>query len=599
MRKTILIVQSDRDLADIIQQGLTSTYHVHIAEDVPEALASLSRYHPDLILLDLVLPRGSGIHLLDYLFGLSGPVPPVILTGRHVPDSDTNPFGHLIAAYLPKPFHLDQLLDKMDEVFRVWHPPRVTPVVSGNPQVLLVTAESTERVALGLALQQAGAQVTAVAALSEAVRLMERERFDLVVTDWILPDGTGRNLVERSRTVRVSPAVIILSANQTPQFVRRALTLGALDVLPQPPPPPLLLMTVEKARFRAAPLFNGEKLAAATQVSKPEGGRRPSGSRGGPYQVRYTADDIIGVSPAIQRARLALQQIARMESTVLLSGETGTGKELFAHALHHLSNRRTGPFVAVNAAAIPEQLLESELFGYSSGAFTGAKKEGHRGKFQQANGGTLFLDEIGDLPLGLQAKLLRVLQEGEIDLVGGESPQQIDVRLVVASHRNLGQMVRDGLFRSDLYFRLNVVNIPIPPLRERPEDIPVLAERFLQDLCTRYSVPPKRISMDAMDLLRAYSWPGNVRELKNMAEHAFVFSQGETIYPANLPIELLQFARQRQESPGSLLLIPGLSEQEAILRALEQTRGNKVKAAKLLGISRAGLYNKIKQYGLG
>lgn|GEM_PF-953857 len=598
MHKRILIVQSDRDLAETIQQGLVNSYHVSIAEDVPEAVSALAKFRPDLILLDLVLPRGSGIHLLDYLFGLSGPVPPVILTGRHMPDPDTNPFVHLIAAYLPKPFHLAQLLDRVKEVLERWHPPTVGPALSGSPHVLLVTADTAERVALGLALQQSGAQVTAVAALVEAVRWMEREKFDLVVSDWILPDGTGRNLVERSRTVRVSPAVIILSANQTPQFVRRALTLGATDVLPRPLAPEMLLMAVEKARFRAAPLFNGEKLAAATQVSKPEGGRRVS-SRGTSHQVRYTQDDILGVSPAIQRARLALQQIARMESTVLLSGETGTGKELFAHALHHLSNRRSGPFVAVNAAAIPEQLLESELFGYSSGAFTGAKKDGHRGRFQQANGGTLFLDEIGDLPLSLQAKLLRVLQEGEVDPIGGETPQQVDVRLVVASHRNLGQLVRDGVFRSDLYFRLNVVNIPIPPLRERPEDIPVLAERFLQDLCARYGVAPKHFSMDAMDLLRSYSWPGNVRELKNMAEHAFVFTPGETIYPANLPVELLQFAKQRQDSPGSLILTPGLSEQEAILRALEQTRGNKVRAAKLLGISRAGLYNKIRQYGIG
>jgi len=598
VHKRILIVQSDRDLAETIQQGLVNSYHVSIAEDVPEAVSALAKFRPDLILLDLVLPRGSGIHLLDYLFGLSGPVPPVILTGRHMPDPDTNPFVHLIAAYLPKPFHLAQLLDRVKEVLERWHPPTVGPALSGSPHVLLVTADTAERVALGLALQQSGAQVTAVAALVEAVRWMEREKFDLVVSDWILPDGTGRNLVERSRTVRVSPAVIILSANQTPQFVRRALTLGATDVLPRPLAPEMLLMAVEKARFRAAPLFNGEKLAAATQVSKPEGGRRVS-SRGTSHQVRYTQDDILGVSPAIQRARLALQQIARMESTVLLSGETGTGKELFAHALHHLSNRRSGPFVAVNAAAIPEQLLESELFGYSSGAFTGAKKDGHRGRFQQANGGTLFLDEIGDLPLSLQAKLLRVLQEGEVDPIGGETPQQVDVRLVVASHRNLGQLVRDGVFRSDLYFRLNVVNIPIPPLRERPEDIPVLAERFLQDLCARYGVAPKHFSMDAMDLLRSYSWPGNVRELKNMAEHAFVFTPGETIYPANLPVELLQFAKQRQDSPGSLILTPGLSEQEAILRALEQTRGNKVRAAKLLGISRAGLYNKIRQYGIG
>lgn len=593
----ILIVQSDMDLAETIQQGLASFFTVQIAADVTEALVSLTQFRPDLILLDLVLPRGSGTHLLDYLLGLEGPVPPVILTGRHIPDPETNPFQHLIAATLHKPFHLTQLRTQVEEVLLNWRPPTVAPALSNAPQILLVQADEAERNALLDLLLRAGAQAASAGSLAEAGRLLERERFDLAICDWNLPDGTGRNLVERSRTARGAPPVIVLSANGSPQFARRALTMGAADVLPKPVSPELLLMAVEKARFRAAPLFNGEKLAAASQASKVEGARRLSQGRH-PHQVRYTADDIIGISPAIQRARLALQQIARMESTVLISGETGTGKELFAHALHELSNRRNGPFVAVNAAAIPEQLLESELFGYSSGAFTGAKKDGHRGKFQQANGGTLFLDEIGDLPLGLQAKLLRVLQEGEIDPVGGEAPQRIDVRLVVATHRNLLAMVREGLFRNDLYFRLNVVNIPIPPLRERMEDVPVLAERFLHDLCERYDVPQKRFSMDALDLLRGYSWPGNVRELRNAVEHAFVFTPGETIYPANLPAELLQANRQSRE-PFGTALAPGLSEPEAILRALEQTQGNKVKAARLLGISRAGLYNKLKQYGLG
>ncbi|MFZ5826774.1 MAG: sigma 54-interacting transcriptional regulator [Bacillota bacterium] len=594
--KRILIVQSDTDLAETIQQGLASHFSVQIAEDVPEALGALARFHPDLILLDLVLPRGSGIHLLDYLLGQDGPAPPVILTGRHMPDPDTNPFLHLIASFLPKPFHLTQLRTQVEEALRNWRPPVVKPVLSGQPHVLLVLSDETERSALTEALLRAGAQVVPAESLAEAGRLLESERFDLAVCDWNLPDGTGRNLVERSRTAKVSPQVMVLSTNTTPQFVRRAFTLGAAEVLPKPASPELLLMAVERARFRTAPVFNPEKLAAASQASKVESPRRVPGHGRHSHRVRYTADDIIGISPAIQRARLALQQIARMESTVLISGDTGTGKELFAHALHQLSARRSGPFVAVNAAAIPEQLLEAELFGYSSGAFTGAKKDGHRGKFQQANGGTLFLDEIGDLPLGLQAKLLRVLQEGEIDPVGGEAPQRVDVRLVVATHHNLGAMVREGLFRNDLYFRLNVVNIPIPPLRERSEDVPLLAERFLQDLCERYEVAQKRLSMDAMDLLRSYSWPGNVRELKNAVEHAFVFTPGETIYPANLPAELLQSSKQ----PGdpAAMQAPGVSEPESIVRALQQTNGNKVKAARLLGISRAGLYNKLKQYGI-
>lgn len=594
--KHILIVQSDLDLAETIQQGLASQYRVEIAADVADALASLGRRRPDLILLDLVLPKGSGIHLLDYLLGLGEAGPPVILTGRHMPAPDTNPFLHLVASFLPKPFHLAQLRHEVEQVFAKWHPAPVLPTLSHNPAMLL--ACQGERCAdLAALLQEAGAGVRAVSTLAEALHLLDREPFSAVLCDWNLPDGTARSLMERARSLKTPPVVLVASANATPQFVRRALTLGAIDVLPKPIDPRLVLMALEKVQFRIAPVFDGARLAAASQVSKEEGGRRSQAAQRSSHQVRYTAEDITGISPAIQRARFALQQIARMESTVLIAGETGTGKELFAQALHHLSHRRSGPFVAVNAAAIPEPLLESELFGYSSGAFTGAKKEGHRGKFQQAHGGTLFLDEIGDLPLGLQAKLLRVLQEGEIDLVGGEVPQRIDVRLVVATHRNLGAMVRKGHFRSDLYFRLNVVTIPIPPLRERPEDILLLADRFLFRLCERYQALPKRFSPEAMELLRSHDWPGNVRELENAVEHAFVFTPGEVITPANLPGDLLRPTGPQRE----LLVTPAtaaLSEPEAILQALERTQGNKVKAARLLGISRAGLYNKLKQYGL-
>lgn len=597
VRRRILIVQSDADLAEAIRQGLASAYETEVAADVHQAQEAFCRTRPDLILLDLLLSRGSGVHLLDFLGGLAGPVPPVILTGRHQPDAETNPFLHLIASFLPKPFHFSQLMARVDAALTTWSPPTVTPAVLGEPQVLLVEPDHGLRDRMEAALIRGGVRVVTAVCLAEATLLLDGDTFDLVICDWILPDGIGREMVERSRAAKGSPPVIILSANIAPQFARRVLTLGAADLLPHSADPSLLLLALEKSRFQAAPLFNREKLAAAKPPKvEPPPRRSPAVGSRNQSRLRYCPEDILGVSPPMQRARMALQQIARTESTVLLTGETGTGKELFAQALHQLSPRRSGPFVAVNAAAIPEQLLEAELFGYSSGAFTGAKKEGHRGRFQQASGGTLFLDEIGDLPIALQSKLLRVLQEGEIDPVGGDGPQRVDVRLVVATHRNLGEMVEQGLFRSDLYYRLNVVNITIPPLRDRVEDVGLLTDQFLHELSERYNLPPKRFSLDALQLLQVYEWPGNVRELRNVVEHAFVFTPGETIFPANLPPEVLQGGNRRR-GPGSPVTVR--SEREAIRTALERTGGNKVQAARLLGISRAGLYNKLKQYGIG
>ncbi|GAB4235559.1 MAG: sigma-54-dependent Fis family transcriptional regulator [Deltaproteobacteria bacterium] len=317
--------------------------------------------------------------------------------------------------------------------------------------------------------------------------------------------------------------------------------------------------------------------------------------------ARYTFESIVGAGEAISSARKEAERASRTDSTVLLRGETGTGKELFAHAIHAAGPRRAGPFIKLNCAAVPSDLLESELFGYEEGAFTGARRGGKPGKFELAAGGTLFLDEIGDMPLSMQAKLLRVLQEKEVDRLGGTGSRRIDIRLIAATGRNLEELVAQGKFRADLYYRVNVIPIRIPPLRERPEDLEAIASSFLARLSGETGEPPRRLSPDALELFRAYPWPGNVRELQNALERAVAMSPGEVLLPENFPSHMLRsFPGARKEStPGSLASIKAEAERTAILSALSSSGGNRTRAADLLRIHRVKLHEKIKKYGIG
>ncbi|MDR8363224.1 sigma 54-interacting transcriptional regulator [Pseudomonas sp. JL3] len=318
-------------------------------------------------------------------------------------------------------------------------------------------------------------------------------------------------------------------------------------------------------------------------------------------QASYTFETIQGNSRAIQDV-LHLGRIAsRSDSTTLILGESGTGKELFAQAIHNASERCSGPFVAVNCGAIPRDLVQSELFGHVEGAFTGSARGGSAGKFELADGGTIFLDEIGDMSFDAQVSLLRVLQEGEVTRVGAKKSQQVDVRIIAATHRNLSQAVADGAFREDLYYRLNVLNLTVPPLRMRREDVPLLARHFL-NRCTRsLRKSVQGISPEALDILSAYSWPGNVRELENTIERATNLAVTELIQPGDLPLEIKQ--RLRQPAPGSVpepraALDLGTHEMNAIIAALRDTRGNIRLAARQLNVSRGGLYNKMNRFGL-
>jgi PAS domain S-box-containing protein len=331
--------------------------------------------------------------------------------------------------------------------------------------------------------------------------------------------------------------------------------------------------------------------------------------------ARYTFGSIVGAGVAITAAKEEAERASRTDSTVLLRGETGTGKELFAHAIHAAGSRRAGPFIKLNCAAVPAELLESELFGYEEGAFTGARRGGKPGKFELAAGGTLFLDEIGDMPLPMQAKLLRVLQEKEVDRVGGTGSRRVDLRLIAATGRNLEEMVGRGTFRADLYYRVNVIPIRIPPLREHPEDLDAIAEAFLARLSADTGEPNRRLSPEVLDLLRAYPWPGNVRELQNGLERAVAMSSREVLRPEHFPAHLLRFAHgARKEAapgaaeaggegrwakaPGSLASVKAEAERSAILSALDAVGGNRTRAAELLRIHRVKLHEKIKRYGI-
>ncbi|MBU2703123.1 transcriptional regulator with PAS [Sporomusaceae bacterium BoRhaA] len=319
--------------------------------------------------------------------------------------------------------------------------------------------------------------------------------------------------------------------------------------------------------------------------------------------IKYTFEDIIGKSKKIDAVRKLAFKAAKSISTVLILGESGTGKELFAHAIHAASSRRQGPFIKVNCAALPESLLESELFGYDEGAFTGARRSGKPGKFELANGGTIFLDEIGEMPISMQVKILRVLQEREMERVGATKTTKLDIRIIAATNRNLEKMIDEGQFRQDLYYRLNVFSLVIPPLRERIDDIPLLCDMLLRKICNKVGHWVYDISPKALELMNKYNWPGNVRELENILERTINLMDDEVVLMAEHLPPILKKKNQLTTDENNrtifnLELIMNNAERLALNRALEATRGNKSTAAKILGITRSAFYQKLKKHNL-
>ncbi|HSI96226.1 MAG TPA: sigma-54 dependent transcriptional regulator, partial [Methylophilaceae bacterium] len=410
----------------------------------------------------------------------------------------------------------------------------------------------------------------------EAMELLGREGADLVVSDLHMPGMDGLGLLTAMREAGMSIPAIIVTAQAEVETAVAAMKLGAADYIVRP----FDLETLEIAIVRAL---------SVTRLKIENRFLRDEAERG--------VNNMVGNTPAMHKVYDAIRQVAPEKATVLIVGETGTGKELAAHAIHRLSPRSESLFVAVNCAAIPAEMMESELFGHERGAFTGAVKE-RIGKFELADGGTLFLDEITEMPLALQAKLLRALQEGVIERLGGHRPISVDIRIVAATNRDPQQAVRDGLLREDLYYRLNVFRLDLPPLRTRIDDIPLLVQHFT--LRRGMEITPA-----ALARLAAYHWPGNVRELENVLERAAIVCGSDTIDAAHLPTDIAP-ATAPSATPASpapeTLSIPLASEaleKQLIAEALRQTGGNKSKAARLLDISERSLWYKLTRYNLG
>jgi len=459
------------------------------------------------------------------------------------------------------------------------------------PDILLVEDKESLRRVLRLTLEHAGYTVTECADAREAAAQVARAPYRLVLTDLRMPHGSGLDVLRAARAADKDVPIVVMTAYGSIDEAVQAMKDGAHDFLQKPVDSNHLLLLIgralEQARLRTENILLREE-----------------------WSRRYGFPRIIGESEAIKRAVAETQRVATTEATVLLLGESGTGKELFARAVHHLSPRRDHPFVAINCAAIPETLIESELFGHERGSFTGAT-ERRPGKFELAAGGTVFLDEIGELPLAVQGKLLRAIEEKTVDRIGGRMPVPVDVRIVAATNRELQQAAARGEFRRDLYFRLAVFPIEIPPLRARGDDIFLLARHFAAQFGKELRGREAILSGESLTLLRAHSWPGNVRELENAIERACILTDTSTLEPNDIGLPVARDDAEREALPetfGEMDLSGSLAEateratrfveRRKIAEVLRAHGGNKTRAAETLSVSYKTLLTKIKEYGL-
>ncbi len=447
-------------------------------------------------------------------------------------------------------------------------------------RILLVDDEADTLDACTQILRKDGCQVEAAASAQEAIQLLRTRPFDLTITDLKMPEVDGLELLKAVKRIDPEMAVVMITGYATVETAVASMKEGAYDYIPKPFTPDELRLVVRNALERQE--LVGENTELRERLS---GGRQQF---------------LIGACPAIQRIHQLIGRVAETDSTVLILGETGTGKELVARAIHARSLRAAAPLITVNCAAIPSDLLESELFGHERGAFTGAVRR-KRGSFELAHGGSLFLDEVGALSPALQAKLLRSLQESEVSPIGSERSLQVDVRIIAATNRDLGQATRRGEFRDDLFYRLNVVPIPVPPLRDRKEDIPLLVEHFIARYRCKLQTPIRGITPAALDLLTAYGWPGNVRELEHSIERAIIMADGDQLdwesFAHLLPTSP-RAPRPRHPVPNAedLAALPSLDkvEQDYIMQVLQATRWNRKRASEILGISTVTLWRKVQ-----
>jgi two-component system response regulator AtoC len=450
-------------------------------------------------------------------------------------------------------------------------------------RVLIVDDEENFRHMLSVILKKEGYDVEAASNGEEALQRMSLAPFDQILCDIRMPKMDGIEFLNEVKKVGVDATIIMMSAYGTVDIAIEAIKLGAYDYISKPFKPDEIILTLKKAEER-------ERLRKENELLRKE------------VKKEYSFENIISKNKAMQRIFEVIKKVAPYKSTILITGESGTGKELVARALHYNSDRAQNPFIAVNCGAIPENLLESELFGHAKGAFTDAIRT-KKGLFEEADGGTLFLDEIGELPGQLQVKLLRVLQEGEIRRIGEAKPILVDVRIVAATVKDLAREVNEGRFRDDLYYRLNVLPIHIPPLRERKEDIPLLITHFIKKYSQGMNKNIAGIDSRALESLMNYRWHGNVRELENTIERAIVLADRENIEPENLPGEIQNFKDEVQLEPLteeelSIKKASRFLEMNLIKKALLKTKGNHTHAAKLLEISHRALLYKIKEYGI-
>jgi len=439
-----------------------------------------------------------------------------------------------------------------------------------QPRALIVDDEPDIRELLELTLARMDIGTRSAANAAEARRLLGEETFSLCLTDMRLPDGSGIDLVRHTQQHHPDLPIAVITAHGSMDAAVEALKAGAFDFVSKP---------IELKTLR-------ELVKSALRLGT--AARKPDNSRA-----------LLGTSPAMEKIRSTVSKLARSQAPVYISGESGTGKELVARLIHEQGPRFENPFVPVNCGAIPAELMESELFGHKKGSFTGANSD-KEGLFQAARGGTLFLDEVADLPLDMQVKLLRAIQEKAVRAVGAQSETPVDVRILSATHRDLSALVREGKFRDDLFYRINVIELPVPPLRERREDIPVMVDHTLRRLADRLNLGELHLTEAAAERLRAYDFPGNVRELENILERAVTLAESDLITEQELGLPRGGPRAQTDPVEGDTALDDYLEtmERDAIVRALEQTDYNKTAAAKLLGLSFRSLRYRLKKLGL-
>jgi len=444
--------------------------------------------------------------------------------------------------------------------------------------LLIVDDEANTLASLSRAFRLAGHEATVCDNAARALELAKAQNFDLILSDVVMPDKDGLTLLEELKRQGVTAPVVMMSGQAHIEMAVRATRLGALDFLEKPISSDKLMLTVENA----------------LKLQRLESENRQLRQRLGKHEIVWKGE-------AMRRVMAQLERVAASESRVCIFGETGTGKELVARTIHERSPRSAGPFVTLNCAAVPSELIESELFGHEKGSFTGASGR-HIGKFEQADQGTIFLDEIGDMPLNMQAKLLRVLEEGEVERIGGDKPVAVNVRVVVATHRDLEARVREEKFRQDLFHRIHVFPLVLPPLRERRDDIPALVETFAAQVCAQNGWKPVPFSAEAIEALQAHTWPGNVRELRNMVERLMLLAT-----EGQVDLATVQMALPKASSGGAAPVAVGSGaladrvqsfEREVILAELKRSHQNMSLAAKTLGLERSHLYKKAEQLGI-